>query len=194
MIGGATGVPVTNSTGPGHADADAADVAALALGLAQQAVERLLEPGEHDLGPLGDRDVLARLGQHVAGQVGHRDARVRGAEVGRQHDARVAVEREGPRRPAAARGAGLGRHHELARQQRVDALGDRRARQARQLDELRVRARPPVPDEAQHRPRAVGRRSCKAGHLLSLPERTDVVRMFFAQRGFTASSEMLSTS
>ena len=129
-------------------------------------------------GPCGDRDVLARLGQHVAGQVGDRDARVRGAEVGGQHDARVAVEGERLRRPAAARGARLGRHHEPAREQRVDALGDGRARQARQLDELRVRARASVADEAQHRSRAVGRRSCKAGHLLSLPERTDVLRSF----------------
>jgi hypothetical protein len=116
MIGGATGVPVTNSTGPGT------------LGLAQEAVERLLEPREHDLRSLGDRDVLARLGQDVAGQVGDRHARVRGPEVGRQDDARVAVEGERPGRPPAARGAGLRRHHELVREQRVDSLGHRRAR------------------------------------------------------------------
>jgi autotransporter translocation and assembly factor TamB len=41
-----------------------------------------------------------------------------------------------------------------------------------------VRARATVPDQPQHRSRAVGRRSCKAGHLLSLPERPDAVDIF----------------
>ena len=178
---------------PRHADPDAAHVPALAAGLLQQAVERLLEPGEHDLRALRDRDVLARLGHHVAGQVGHGDTRVRRPEIRRQHDARVAVEGERPWRAPSARRARLGGHHESARQQRVDALGDGRAREPGQLDELRVRARTTVADEPQHRPRAVGRRSCKACHLLSLPERTDAPQIS-AQRVLTATSEMLSTS
>ena len=51
----------------GQADTDArARLRAGAPGLEEQAIERLLEPGEHDLGAVGDGDVVDILGQHLA--------------------------------------------------------------------------------------------------------------------------------
>ena len=143
---------------------------------------------------LRDRDVLARLGQHVARQVGDRDARVRGAEVGGQHDARVAVERERPRRAAAARRARLGGHDEPAREQRVDALRDRGPRQPGQRDELGMRPSAPVADEPEHRPRPIGRRACKASHLLSLPERGKRRWILTPRAGFEPAAYSLGGS
>ena len=94
--------------GPGDADPDATHVGVRAADAAEQLVERPLQPGEHSLGTLGDRDLLRALDEHLAAEVGHRQARVRGAEVGGQHDAGVAVEREHLRRPAARGDAAAG--------------------------------------------------------------------------------------
>ena len=48
---------------PGQADADAAERGSAASGSLEEAVEGSLEPGQHDLRPGGDRDVLGELGQ-----------------------------------------------------------------------------------------------------------------------------------
>jgi hypothetical protein len=52
---------------------------------------------------------------------------VRHAEVGAQHDARTVVEGERGRRPASGRVVVADLVDELVAEQRVDALGDRRA-------------------------------------------------------------------
>ena len=101
---------------------------------------------------------------HVAGEVGHRHPRVGGAEVGGQDHARVAVEGERLRRPAAGRCARARRNHQSLGEQGIHPLGDRRARQARERHELCAGARAPVADQAQHRAGAgPGRRTIGSG-------------------------------
>ena len=71
----------------------------------------------------------ARSASGVPAEVGDREARVGGAEVGDEHDAGAVVEGEHGRRAAAGGGAAAGLVDEPVREQRVDALGDGRARQ-----------------------------------------------------------------
>ena len=85
----------------GHADPGPAHVIVLTPDAAEQLVEGPLEPAEHRVGPFRDRDLLGRLDQHLAAEVGDREARVGRPQVGRQDDAGVSVEGEHLRRPAA---------------------------------------------------------------------------------------------
>ena len=101
-------------------------VAAARVG--QQLLEALVDPVEHDLRVTRDVGVERALGQRRAGEVGDREPRVRRAEVGDQHDAGAAVERQHGRRPAAGRRAASGLVDEAMREQRLDALRDGRAR------------------------------------------------------------------
>ena len=87
MIGGLRGRPVANSTGPGTPIPIPRTSAALAADLAEQRVEALVDPVEHRLGPGGDLDVAASSASDRAAEVGDREARVGGAEVGGEHDA-----------------------------------------------------------------------------------------------------------
>ena len=88
-----------------QADADAAERAEVAAGLAQQLLDRRLEPGQQRVGSLGDRDLPGPLDEDVAPEVGDRDAGVGGPDVGPRDDAGLAVEGERGGRSAAGRRA-----------------------------------------------------------------------------------------
>ena len=133
----------------GDADARAAHVVVRAAELGEHRVERLLEPGQDRVGAVGDRDLLRRLGQHLAAEVGHRHARVRRAQVRGEHHARVAVEGEHLRRAAARGDAPAGRDDQALRKQCIHALGDGGSRQAGQRDEFGTGAGLTVADQAQ---------------------------------------------
>jgi hypothetical protein len=78
---------------------------------------------------------------------------VRGAEVGDEHDARGLVERQRRRRPPAGRDRAARLVHELVGEQRLDALGDRRAGEPGLADEVGARLRAAVADQPEHQPR-----------------------------------------
>ena len=144
---------------PGQADADAAERAEVAAGLAQQLLDRRLEPGEQRVGAFGDRDVVRLLGEDLAAQVGDRDAGVGGADVGADHDAGLAVEGERGRRSAAGRRAVGPGHQPLVGEQHVDALGDGRAGQPGGGGEVAAGDGVAVPHQVEDRAgRAAGRR------------------------------------
>jgi hypothetical protein len=96
----------------GNADADAEQRAGRR---AHQPLEPFLQPGEHGLRPVGDRDVVCLLVPDRAGQVGHRQARVGRAQVGGKHEARLAVEAQHLRRAAAGRRGVRLRHQQPLR-------------------------------------------------------------------------------
>ena len=95
----------------------------------------------------------ARSASGVPAEVAHRDARVGRAEVGDEDDAGVAVEGEHGRRAAAGRGAAAGLVDEPVREQRVDALGDGRAREPGLPREIRPRYRDALADQTEQRRR-----------------------------------------
>ena len=86
----------------------------------------------------------------VGREVADRQARVRGAEVGGEHDAGGVVEGQHGRRAAAGRRAVAGLVDELVGEQRVDALGDGRAGEAGAARELGPRDGLAVADQPQH--------------------------------------------
>ena len=94
MIGGLTGRPVANSTGPGTPTPIAVDVVAARARLGEGARELRLDKAEHRLGALCDVEVLGQLGENRAGEVDDRQPRVGGAEVGPEDHAAVAREDE----------------------------------------------------------------------------------------------------
>ena len=88
MIGGLRGSPVECSTGPGTpipmpATAPRSDPASASSG-----AKRCSTHSSTASGPVGDLDVAAVLGQHRAAEVGDREPRVGGAEVGREDQRR----------------------------------------------------------------------------------------------------------
>ncbi len=87
MIGGLTGRPVEYSTGAGHADADRDELATVAADALDEGEPGVDHPAEHGFRPVRDVDRLAVFGEHGAREVGDCDRRVRGAEVGGEHDA-----------------------------------------------------------------------------------------------------------
>ena len=72
MIGGLTGRPVANSTGPGSPTPTPRTSAASRPISLEQLVERMLEPRQHLVGALRDGDLVGVLGEHLAREVGHR--------------------------------------------------------------------------------------------------------------------------
>ena len=134
-------------------------VAEVAAGLAQQLLDRRLEPGEQRVGTLGDRDLPSPLDEDVAPEVGDRDAGVGGPDVGPHDDAGLAVERERGRRPAAGRRAVGPGHQPLVGEEHVDALGDGRAGQPGGGGEVAAGHGLAVPHQVEDRAgRAAGRR------------------------------------
>ena len=154
---------MANSTGPGKADADAAERGSAAAGLLEEAVEGSFEPGQHDLGSGGDGDVLGVLGQDRTGEVGDRHARVGGADVARQHDPGVAVEGERGRRPATGGRPVRAGDEQAAGEQGVDPLCDRRPGQAGQRGEVAPGGRMAVADEVEDRARGAAAPGARAG-------------------------------
>ena len=106
----------------GQPHPDPAHAGEVAAGLGHEVDEGVLEPVEDGVGPVGDGDVPPGLAEHLAGEVGHRDARVGGAEIAAQHHAGVAVERQAGRRPPTGGAAVAARDQQLAGQQGVDPL------------------------------------------------------------------------
>jgi hypothetical protein len=125
MIGGATGVPVPNSTGPGDA-------------------------AEHVHRPRRDVARLLGVREHVPRQVDGGDCGVGRTEVGREHEAGRRAEAEDARRAAAGRGAELGLLDQAAREQLRDALRDDRPAEAGAGDQLGAGLRPAAADEVEH--------------------------------------------
>ena len=83
------------------------------------------------------------------------------AEVGDQDDARTAVEGQHGRRAPTGGGAPAGLIDQLVREQRFDALRDRRASQSGAPGEVRARHRLAVSNQAEHAPRSRGRRGVR---------------------------------
>ena len=131
MIGGDTGLPVANSTGPGRPTPTPRRSPMSRPARRRRSVEGPLQPREDDVGALGDGDVLGVLGQHPAGQVGDRDPGVGGSDVAGQHHPDVAVEGQHRRGSPSRGGAVAARHEQAVGEQRVDPLGDGGARTGR---------------------------------------------------------------
>ena len=96
----------------------------------------------------------ARSASGVAGEIGDREARVRGAQIGDQNDAGAAVEGQHGRRAAAGGGAPAGLVDQLVCEQRFDTLCDGRARQPGAAREVRARDRLAVANQRQNAARA----------------------------------------
>ena len=162
MIGGLRGRPVACSTGPGHPDPDSADRLVAAVDLAQEDVEALVGPVEDRLGPGGDLDVPALLGENRAAEIRHREPRVGGAQVGGQDDPRVVVELEHRGRPPAGRLATVELAQQALRLELAEALGDRRPGEPGEGGEVGPRRPVRLPDQLEHRPRAQRLRGLRA--------------------------------
>jgi hypothetical protein len=153
-----------------NADADAPHLVRLAPGARQELRELRLDDAEHRVGARADVEVLGQLGERVAGEVHHREARVGGAEVGAEHDRAIAREDEAGGGPAAGRGQ-LGRlADEPAFDEPVDALADRRAAHAGEPGEIGPRDRCPLTDQREERPGAGAGEGGLLGHAWSLAE------------------------
>ena len=110
-----------------HAHADPAHVAARPPDLVEQLGKALGHPGKGRLRPEADVQVGCALGQRRADEIAHRHPRMRGAEVGDEDDAGIAVEREHGRGTTSRGGAAAGLVDETLLEERVDPLRDRRA-------------------------------------------------------------------
>ncbi len=127
MIGGLTGRPLSNSTGPGTPIPIPRTSSRGAPDLVEQFGEALGRPLEGVFRPECDVQVGRALGQRRAGEIAHRDPGVGRSEVGNEDDAGVAIEGQHGRRAATGRGAAAGLVDEALLEKCVDALGDGRA-------------------------------------------------------------------
>ena len=103
---------------------------------------------------VGDIHVERRLGQRRAGQVAHHEPRVRGAEIGDEHDAGALVEGQHGRGTSTGRGTATGLVDQLMRQQSVQPLGYGGASQTSAANQIGSSDRLTVADEAEQGPRA----------------------------------------
>ena len=138
MIGGATGRPDSNSTGPGTRSRSRASARQL-VDLREALLKHRLDPAQHDVRPRGDVRRLARVCEDRARQVDHRDVDARRAEVGDEEVPGRRAEAHGARRPPTRRRADLSALEEAARDELADPLDDDGAAQARGGRELRAR-------------------------------------------------------
>ena len=91
MIGGFTGWPVANATGPGTPiPMPRTSAGASRPPRRSSSPKRSCDPVEHRLRAVADVEVQRDLGERGAGEVADGEPRVRRAEVGDQHDARRA--------------------------------------------------------------------------------------------------------
>lgn len=154
----------------GHADADGDEILPVATEPFDEGEPRVDEPAEHGLGAQRDVERLAVLGEHRAGEVGDGDRRVRGAEVGGEHDARSGVERELRRRASAGRGGVGDGGDEAEFHEFVDPRGDGGAGEARARGERCACTRRPVTEQLEELARARGaecRAAADVDHALS---------------------------
>ena len=154
MIGGLTGRPLANSTGPGTPTPIPRTSSPERPTSSSSSREALGHPLERVLRPERDVEVGRSLGQRRAAEIAHRDPGVRRAEVGDEDDSGVAIERQHGRRAAAGGGAAAGLVDEPLREERVDALGDGRAGEPGHPREVGSRDRDSFADQAQERARA----------------------------------------
>ena len=151
MIGGAIGIPAGCSTGPGS---PSRSPAAGRSPRARRRAARRSRPSSqlhHRLGAVGDRDRRAppRRGSSPARSQSARRAWVAPRSAASTTPA-LRLKLSTCAGPAAGRGdVGVG-HQQPARDQRVDALGDRRAGEPGGGHEVAAGGRGAVPDQAQH--------------------------------------------
>ena len=136
MIGGLTGCPLENATGPGTPMPIPRTSARRVAELCEQGREVLVDDAEDALGARGDVHVERLFGQGRTGEIAHREPRVRRAQVGDEDDAGALVEGQQRRRAAAGRRAPAGLVDELVGEQRVHALRDRRPREPGDAGEI----------------------------------------------------------
>ena len=163
MIGGEIGRPVSNSTGPGHADPDPPQPARDGLGRPRAAASNSSRPGRgRPPGPASISGGLVVVAEDPPVEGRHRDVDARRAEVGDEDVAGVGPERQLARRPAAGARPDVALDDEPALDELADALGDDRPAEAGPRDELRARSRPPeadlVEDHDERIERLVGER------------------------------------
>ena len=149
MIGGLTGRPVSNSTGPGMPmpmpRMSAGDFALSCSNSPKRADTHV----STCVGSTSDVHVAGALGQRGARQVADRDACVGRAEVRDEHDSGLVVEREHGRRPPTGGRAAARLEHETARQESLHPLSHRRAREAGVPRQVRAGHGSLVADEAE---------------------------------------------
>ena len=144
MIGGLTGRPLSNSTGPGHADADPAHVVGSATDFLEQLVEALGHPAR---APASGRAAMSRSAARSASGVPPRSLTATRACVAPRSATRTTpasrlnASTVAGRPPVEALAAGL--VDEPLREQRVHTLGDGRAGEAGLPREIGARDRAP---------------------------------------------------
>ena len=165
MIGGETGRPVANSTGPGTAIPIPHSAPGHAVGRREQLVEQLLDPPEPDLRAGLDLRRLVAMAEDPPVERHDRHVDARRAEVRDQDVPGPGLERQLARRPAAGRRPRVALDHEPPLDQLPHPLGDDGPPEPGPLDQLRARLRSPetdlVEDEDERVQRLVGER---AGH------------------------------
>ena len=135
MIGGETGRPDSNSTGPGT-PMPMPQSEPVTPASSTHLVEELLDAREHGVRAGGDVRCLLPVHEDLAGEVGERDVRARRAEVGDEQVARVGAEAEQPGRAAAGRDADAVLRQQPVVEQRVDPLRQDGAPEPGRLREL----------------------------------------------------------
>jgi hypothetical protein len=100
-------------------------------------------------GPICDRDRFGGFSHHHRSEVGDRDGGVGGAEIGRENDSGMRIEREPGRWPAARRPGLTGRGDQTGRNQFVDPGGNGGAGQAGELCEFGPGVPAAVPQELE---------------------------------------------
>ena len=141
MIGGFTGRPVECSTGPGTPMPIAARSCRSRPSFSMQGESCVDHPGEHGLGALRDVHALAALGEHGSGEVGDGEVACEAPRSAASTMRARGVQGE-LRGRASAGGRGIGdRGDEAEPHELVDARGDGRPGESRDLRERGARAR-----------------------------------------------------
>ena len=158
MIGGETGRPVSNSTGPGTPipipqqrprPVNAASASHSSKSSSTRVSTRV--------GPVRDRARLLHVRQDRAGEIGDRDVHARRAEVGDEQVPGVGAEADQPRRPPAGRAAELADADEPVLDELEHALSHHRAAEAGRLDQAGAGGFSVHPDVVEHGYEAVRR-------------------------------------
>ena len=148
MIGGLTGRPLSNSTGPGTPTPIPRTSLPDRPTSSSSSAKRSATQARAVLRPEADVQVGCALGQRRAHEIAHRHPRMRGAEVGDEDDAGIAVEREHGRGTTSGGGAASGLVDEPLLEERVDPLRDGRAGEPGRSRQIRSRDRNLLADQA----------------------------------------------